>query len=139
MIKEKIEKFKNIFIKKTEGNNKKNIENLVVFVILLIITIIAINSIWGKNDKDTNNQSQKNTNSYKELAEDKKMENITSTIGETNEYNLEEDLENILSKISGVGDVKVLITYYETSEIVPMYNEAYSSTLTEETDTEGRN
>ena len=39
MLKEKI---KNFVTKKTEGNNKKNIENLVVFLILLIITVIAI-------------------------------------------------------------------------------------------------
>ena len=43
------EKLKNLISKKTEGNNKKNIENLLVFLVLLIITVIAINTIWGKD------------------------------------------------------------------------------------------
>lgn len=47
-------------------NDKKKIENLVVFVIILIITIIAINMIW--NDDKTNN-SKRETNTYsKQLA-----------------------------------------------------------------------
>ena len=44
MIKKKIQEF---IKKKTEGNNKKNIENLFVFLVLLIITVIAINVIWS--------------------------------------------------------------------------------------------
>ena len=95
-----IEKVKNKFIQKTEGNNKKNIENLVYFIILLIITVIAINTIWGGSETKTNEQEQTNT-SYKQLAynEDNK---INSNKIENSEYNLEESLENILGKISGV-------------------------------------
>ena len=39
--------------------------------------------------------------------------------------------------MSGVGKVDVLITYSETSEVVAMYNEKYTSSSTEETDTNG--
>ena len=53
------------------------------------------------------------------------------------EYNLEQSLEDILSKMSGVGKVDVLITYSQTSEVVAMYNEKYTSSSTEETDTNG--
>ena len=42
MLEEKKKKLKEMFSFKTEGNNKKKIENLVVFVIVLIITIIVI-------------------------------------------------------------------------------------------------
>ena len=37
------EKIKELVEKKTSRNNKKTIENLVVFLVLLIITIISIN------------------------------------------------------------------------------------------------
>ena len=40
MFKNTLEKLKVKFIKETEANNKKKIENLLVFLTLLIITII---------------------------------------------------------------------------------------------------
>lgn len=133
MFKGKIDKLKSIIVKKTDGNNKKNIENLLVFLILLIITVIAINTIWG-TEKEV--KSQENNTSYKQLAQ-KLDNNISSNNQEFNEYNLEQSLEDILSKMAGVGKVKVLITYSETSEVVAMYNETYVSSSTEETDTNG--
>lgn len=125
MLKEKI---KNFISKKTEGNNKKNIENLVVFLILLIITIIAINMIWGKEEEQVEEQA-----SYKVLA----SQNENSNIIEENEYDLQAELEDILSKMDGIGKVDVLITYFQTSTVVPMYSETESSTITEETDSSG--
>ena len=44
MLKEKV---KSLVKKKTEGNNKKTIENLIVFLILLVITIISMLFISG--------------------------------------------------------------------------------------------
>ena len=129
MLKDKIESFKSLISKKEDGNNKKKIENLVVFLIILIITVISINIIW---DKDTEKENG-DTNSYKELADSDKA----STNLENNEYNLEEKLKNILSKINGVGNVEVLITYQETSELIAMYNENVKESSTEETDTSG--
>jgi len=123
------EKFKNFITKKTDENNKKNIENLVVFLILLVITIIAINTIWSKDEEET-----EDTTTYKVLANN---ENAESNILETNEYDLETKLEDILSKMNGVGNVKVLITYSQTSSVIPMYSETESTSLTEETDSGG--
>lgn len=134
MLKESIKKFKESISKQKEQNNKKNIENLVVFLILLIITIIAINTIWGGKKEETN-QENGNT-SYKKLAENINN-SIDSNNRQLNEYNLEENLEDILSKIAGVGKVKVLVTYSETSEVVAMYNEKNTLNNTEETDTNG--
>ncbi len=130
MFKIYLEKFKNFFVKNNEGNNKKKIENLVFFLIILIITIIAINTIWGGNKKNTNEQT--NT-MFKDLAENENYSNNNNF----NEYNLEDELENILSNISGVGQVNVLITYSETSETVPIFNESSTTSNTEETDTNG--
>lgn len=71
--------------------------------------------------KEETNQENGNT-SYKKLAENINN-SIDSNNSQLNEYNLEENLEDILSKITGVGKVKVLVTYSETSEVVAMYNE----------------
>lgn len=125
MLKEKI---KNFITKKTEGNNKKNIENLVVFLILLIITVIAINMIWGKEEEQVEEQA-----SYKVLASQTENSNII----EESEYDLQAELEDILSKMDGIGKVDVLITYSQTSTVVPIYSETESSTITEETDSGG--
>ena len=134
MLKESIKKFKESISKQKEQNNKKNIENLVVFLILLIITIIAINTIWGGKKEETNKEN--GNTSYKKLAENINN-SIDSNNSQLNEYNLEENLEDILSKIAGVGKVKVLVTYSETSEVVAMYNEKNTLNNTEETDTNG--
>lgn len=68
-------------------------------------------------------------------------DNINNSINSNNnqlsEYNLEENLEDILSKMAGVGKVQVLITYSESSEVVAMYNEKNTLNSTEETDTNG--
>lgn len=120
MIKEKLIKFF-----KEDGNNKKKTENLVFLLILLVITVVAINVIW--KDEDTSNNSTNNTS--KQLAV--KEQSITE------ELTLEEKLESILSKIAGVGNVDVLLTYNETEEIIPIYNTKDKTSVTNETDSTG--
>lgn len=129
MLKEKI---KSLVERKTGKDNKKSIENLVVFLVLLIITIISINVIWGKNDKTE--QKSQTQDEYKVLAENQKQSNIS----EIQAYNLEDELEDILSKISGVGKVQVLVTYSETSEVIAMQNNKKNTSKTEESDTNRR-
>lgn len=126
MLKEKIKNFIN---KKTEGSNKKNIENLVVFLILLIVTVIAINMIWSEDE----NHAEEENAGYKVLAEVDENSNII----ENSEYDLQTELEDILSKMHGIGKVDVLITYSQTSSVIPIYSETQSSTVTEETDSGG--
>lgn len=122
-------------IKKEEdinGNDKKKIENIVFFIIILIITIVAINFIWnGSKTKKENT----NTSYSKQLATNK--DNETIEVGSNTSDDLEQRLELILSNIQGVGEVKVLINYAESSEIVPMYNENEKTSTTEESDTSG--
>ena len=113
-------------------NNKKRIENLVFFVIILIITIVIINIIWN-GDKASSKEEVQNTSS-KQLAKEN-TNTITVLSESTNE--LEIKLEDILSKIQGVGEVNVFINYSESSEIIPMYNENTKNSNTEETDTSG--
>jgi len=128
MLKEKVSKMKDKLIKKGEGNNKKTIENLVVFVIVLIVTVVMINYIW--NDKNVTKSKNQNEVTTKVLASEENDSDISND-------DMESKLKNILSKIKGVGNVEVVITYSQTSEIVPMYNEDSSQKSTEETDSGG--
>ena len=108
-----------------EGKDKnKKIENLVAFLVILVITLIIINNIIKDDDK---NEETNYTNA--ELAQNSQYN--------TSSDNLEKRLENILSKLDGVNEVSVLITYSESSTIVPMYNENTKKSTTEETDQTG--
>ena len=131
MLKEQMNKALKVFKVKDEKNNKKKIENLVIFVIILIVTIIVINMIL-KDDKKNNNTEGEVLS--KKLAK-------SETIEESNvryEENLEKQLEEILSKIDGVGKTKVLITYSKSSEVIPLYNEDSSKSDTQEEDSRRR-
>lgn len=130
MFDKQINKVKGL-IKKGEGNDKKKIESLIFFLIILIVTIIAINLIWNDEKKDIvkNNVTTQLVNKENIVLEDMNN-NVT-------EYNLQNDLKNILSKINGAGNVEVLITYKQTSEFIPLYNENIKESITEEKDTTG--
>lgn len=127
-----MEKFKERMKNKEGENNKKTLENLVVFAIILIITIVAINYIWsgGKKENKTNTEEGKRLATAENIVDTSKQ-NISST------ENIEARLENILSNIKGVGKAKVLITYSQTSQVMPMYDEESSISTTEETDSGG--
>ena len=84
-------------------SNKKQIENVVIFLVLLIIVIIVINSLFGE-EKETVKEGPKEV----------------SISLEQNENDLEKSLKNILSKISGVGSVDVMVSYSNTIMQVPM-------------------
>lgn len=115
------DKLKNMF-----NNKEKRIENLVSFLIILVITLIIINKILKGDKKQINYENEVGV----ELATEVSAEEITSN-------DLERKLENILSKINGVGKVSVLLTYRETSTLVPIYNISASTSTTEEKDTSG--
>lgn len=131
MFKDKFLQVKDKLKDKSEGNNKKLIENLVFFVILLIITIVGINYIWFGKSKVKSKEDEDLTNTKILATED--IDNGLST----NSDNMEAKLENILSNIKGVGKVYVLITYSRTSKLVPIYNEDQTQTTTQESDSGG--
>lgn len=116
-----IDKLKKIF-----ENKEKRIENLISLLIILIITLIVINKIMDDGSQKENVEIQKEVGV--ELAEEKKE--FIST-------DLEKRLETILSKISGVGNVSVLLTYKESQALVPVYNVNSSISTVEEKDTAG--
>ena len=112
MLEEQKKKIKEIFSKKPGENNKRIIENLVVFVIILIITIIIINTVWSDNNKQGNTQNSAD----KILA----MEEIKQPEEQSYSNELEEKLKSILQKIEGVGKVEVLLTYSQSSQTMAM-------------------
>lgn len=128
-----LDKFKGFFGNNEGEANKKKIENLVVFVIILVITLIVINVIWNGNKKEDSNTK---TDGNKKLA-DTTVQSINNSkeVSAEIEDKLVLNLENILSKINGVGEVKVMVTYAETSKTVPVYNEETTQEETEEKDT----
>lgn len=121
--------FKEFFKKNEEGqdNKKKQIENIIVFIIILIVTVLIINSMWSSNDKGSKDNTQ---NTSKVLAQ-------TTSANTTDQDDLETELEDILESIDGVGKVKVLIKYSESSSVVAMYNETTSKSTTKENDGDG--
>lgn len=110
---------------KDENDKKQSIENIAVFIIILIVTVLIINSMWSTEEKEPEENS---VNTSKVLAQ-------TDSIQQDN---LEDSLEDILESISGVGKVKVLIKYSESSTVVAMYNETASESITKENDGDGK-
>ena len=123
MFKEKIEKIKDMF-KSKDGNNKRTLENLVLFIIITIITIVAINYIWSGDKKELKNTT----------TNDKALADNSKNVDTNDENDMNKKLETILSNIKGVGKVKVLITYSQTSQIVALYDEDTTTSSTKETD-----
>lgn len=124
------DKMKQLLNKAETGSNKRKIENLAVFLVILIVTLIIINLIWGDNTKpkkEPENDPNKKLASLEENA-------ITTANLNTSQDELSFKIEEILQNIEGVGKVKVLITYSQTSQTVPLYNEDTSQKDTQETD-----
>lgn len=134
MFKEKVALLKESFNNKTEGKDrKKTTENLIVLGIILIGTVIFINYIWKG---DSTNKNQASLNKVPNASNNSSnTDNVGNIVNE--ETQLETKLENMLSKISGVGDVKVMVTYSQSSKTIPLYNEDIQATTTEEKDTSG--
>ena len=115
-------------------SKEKRIENLIFLLVILIITLIIINNILdGENKKDREIKSNSKSN--------KIIESNSEKILEVDEYNyslnynnpeFEKRLEIVLNKIKGVSNATVLITYAQTEEIVPIYNENNSTSEIEE-------
>lgn len=105
-----LENIKKIF---NENNSRKrNIENLIIFLVGLIIIILATGYIFNKENKT-------------EVVYNE------SDIFDPNVF--EKKLNKILSNIDGAGNVEVMISYKTGIENIPLLNTKDNSTLTEET------
>lgn len=118
-----MEKLKKIFT-----NKEKRVENLVFFLVVLIVTLIIINTILKKEEE---------TKSFENSVGVELATQTENSIDTQISDSLDKKLENILSTISGIGKVSVLITYSESSSLVPVYNMNLSTSIIEEKDTTG--
>lgn len=141
LLKDKVSSVKNTLIKVSKNDekkdNKKSIENLVSIAIVLIVTLIAVNYILKGDKKKSEVNTNNNCSDYSVNNSGNNGQIKTDIVGSMDKENLEKRLAEILSGISGVGDVKVLLTYSQTNKINPVYNEDEQSSTTEETDTSG--
>lgn len=108
------------------GDIKRNIYTLSAIIIICIIILISWSVFFPEKKTD-----------------EVPNENITPVSGENSDTDTvyrdstDRRLEQILSEINGAGDVKVMITYETTSEVVPALNITKSQQTTEETDNQG--
>lgn len=131
---DKIDENKSLTKKRNIENKifkNKTIENLIFFIIILVVTLILVKYIFSGNKKENKNES------YEDAKLVSSNEVISNSETENYKESLKNDLINILKKIDGVGDVDVLITYSETSKLVPIYNENSSESKTSEEDASG--
>lgn len=91
---------------------RKNIENLVIFLVGVVIVIIAGSYIFSDDDVST-----ETSNSATEIFDADVFEN---------------KLAKIISEIEGAGDVKVMVSYRTGVETVPLLDTKDSNTVTEE-------
>lgn len=95
-----IEIIKNIFPK------DKKTTNLILILLLLVIILIAMNYIF--NDDESSKKEIKAV--------------VSDNTEAINELKLETRLENILNEINGVTNAKVMLSYYGTEKIIPVYD-----------------
>ncbi|ADD02350.1 stage III sporulation protein AG [Thermoanaerobacter italicus Ab9] len=112
-------KLKDKFLK----DNKKLMENLTVIFLIGLILLLGASTFKPRPS---------NNNEDKELVMAQKENN-----SEDYAQKLEKDLENILSRIEGVGNIEVLITLNSDEEVVAAMDVVESSTTTNEKDSSG--
>jgi len=95
---------------------RKNIENLVIFLVGVVIVIIAGSYIFSDDEVTA------------------VSENSVTDVFDADIF--ENKLAKILSEIQGAGSVKVMISYKTGIETVPLIDTKDSNTVTEESDTD---
>lgn len=110
--------------KNLNEKDKKKIYSLLSLGIVCVLALIIISCIPdNKNISDSTDTSQ---------AQEPSTEELTS-----GEEDLEKKLQKILSKISGAGDVDVMITFESSEEQQPAYNSNTTTETTQEKDSQG--
>lgn len=103
-------------IKNIAKDKKRRNENLILLVVLLVVLLISINYIF-KDDKSNSTNSNSNIISNEEINGNL----VTET---SNNNSLEQKLEDILSKISGISEVSVVLSYSKDTTQNVVYNVA---------------
>ena len=120
-------------LKNDEKNNK--VTNIIVVCLIGVMLLIAASFFKGTNDiiptigNNTNNPAPNKT------------ENNSTNTKDSSELKYENDQEDkltsLLENMDGVGKVKVMISYDNSVEEVPAYNETSTTSITNEVDNSG--
>lgn len=108
------------------SNRDKNIVFKLIFGLIIGIALILIGRSNKKYDLDKHKDKNKNINACDEI-------NINNNNNKY-EHDLEMRLENLLSQVSGVGNIKVMISTCDTKEIVVAQDINSSEIINRETD-----
>lgn len=112
--------------KNLNEKDKKKIYSLISLGIICVIALIVISCIPSGEKVSDNGEGTL-------VNKPEKQEPETS-----NQHSeLEARLQEILSEISGAGDVKVMITYDSSEELEPAFNSNSTTETTEEKDAQG--
>ena len=114
---------------KANKDSKKFMTNLIIFLFIGIILILTNN---GLTTKSKNSEKPGSKDILYEASED-----INTDLIQDNSNSIENELEEILSHIKGVGDVKVMVNLEDTSEKIPAFNINTLSENTNEKDSGG--
>lgn len=106
-------------------NNKEFMRNLFILLIIGIIIFILADIFISEKNKET-----MRTNEESMIDDTFDMQSDYSSI-------LENKLEDILSQLKGVGEVKVMLTLEDTTEIIPAFNTTKNNETTKEIDSQG--
>jgi len=106
-------------------SNKDMMRNLFIILIIGIILFILAD-IFIENNKQ-------------QVKIGDNLDKVEDLQGSYSDYStlLENKLENILSQLKGVGEVKVMITLEDTTEVVPAFNTTKNNETTRENDAQG--
>ena len=107
-------------------NQKKLLENLVIFLIIAVIVMIVINSLYGSSEKPKNQSDLSYYSTY---------DNAPVVLEKDSK--LDEKMAHILSQISGAGKVDVMISYKNEVQKIPMTDAKTTITITNEKDSNG--
>ena len=119
--------------------DQKQLKNLIALCLVLGFILIAVNVLVPNSKNLISNKLSGNNNQGDPInistAKDR------NEIVQVDEKNYEEkqkiDLENILKKMNGIGDVEVMMSFEQGEQKVPAYDKSTQKSTTEESDNEG--
>lgn len=113
---------------------EKSIVNLIILLLLIIMIYLVVSYFTG-----VNNISKSEKTNLENISSEQQVENEIEKGSEVLGYQekQEKDLERILSKIEGVGEVDVVINFQSSEVKVPAVDNSSQKSTTEETDSEG--
>lgn len=116
--------FKN-FIKEKKWKKLKKDQWLILFLAGILLLVIALPSSCGDSSDGKKDQGQT-----------KQAETVTDTSSDY-EQELEQRLEQALSRMDGVGNVQVMITFKDSGEAIVEKDVSFSSDVQNQEETDG--